>query len=101
LIAAIGFALLQHLEAKSAMTLLDKAQKIRPHASPAEIQRLLGPPAYTYTVPSLPPWLEASAVGKVTEGTIYIYQTYPYHTKLLIIHLTESGGAQFVTWEPT
>jgi hypothetical protein len=96
-----AFALLQWLEAGSAATLLDSTRRIRPHATLAEVTRMLGSPDYTFQAPDFPPWLQASAVGDVKLGTVLVYTTKRFHPKLLIIHLLPDSGVQFVTWEPT
>src|SRR6185503_16910195 len=92
-----AFAGLQWLEANSATTLLETARRIRPHATASEVKQMLGPATYTFQSPDFPPWLEASAVGGVKQGTVLVYTINRFHPKLLIIHLLPDSGVQFVT----
>jgi len=97
----VAFASLQWLEARSSATLLESVRSIHPHATFAEVTQMLGPADYTFQAPEFPPWLLASAVGNVKQGTVLVYTTKRLHPKLLIIHLLPDSGVQFVTWEPT
>ena len=100
-ILAFCVTLLAHLDSQSANMLLGNIRKIQPHATQDELNRLLGPPTYTFEAPSFPSWLQASAVGRVTEGTVLVFTVNHYHPALLIIHILPTSGVQFVTWEPT
>ncbi len=97
----VAFASLQCLEARSSAILLEDVRRIRPHATLAEVTQMLGPAHYTFQAPDFPPWLQASAVGNVKQGTVLVYVTKSFHPKLLIIYLLPDSGVQFVTWEPT
>ena len=100
-VSSVGYGYLKHLEAGSADELLEKMRRIRPHANQAEVEKILGPPDYTLATDQFPGWVESSAIGGVTDGTVQVYLIKLYHPKLLMIHLLPESGVHFVTWVPT
>jgi hypothetical protein len=96
-----AFAGWQWLEAGRATALVEVTRRIHPHASLAEVTQELGAADYTFQAPDFPPWLQASAVGNVKEGTVLVYVIKRFQPRLLIIHLLPDSGVQSVTWEQT
>ena len=96
-----AFAWDQWMEVRSADALLNGIRSIRPHMTLAQVTQVLGPPDYTFEAPDFSPWLKASAVGDVKQGTVVVYVIKHTPPALLVIYLLPDSGVQFVTWEPT